>query len=154
MPVFIYICTYCVTLWNKMSLTCWLYTLNSPVEGSPASRKRQFGFTSLPNDNGGKKLFPIICSKHLSLRAYMLTHWKTTLKYMHGLDLMILLKNKKFYKFWTNESFDVSCSNGYSCDAILSYFYSVQSTQVNVATYLSFFMMHFHFENASRIIEE
>lgn len=100
MPVFIYICTYCVTLWNKMSLTCWLYTLNSPVEGSPASRKRQFGFTSLPNDNGGKKLFPIICSKHLSLRAYMLTHWKTTLKYMHGLDLMILLKNKKFYKFW------------------------------------------------------
>lgn len=91
-----------------MSLTCWLYTLNSPVEGSPASRKRQFGFTSLPNDNGGKKQFLLISSKPLSVRADMWTHWKTALKNMHGLDLIILLKNKKFYKFWTNESFDVS----------------------------------------------
>lgn len=109
MPVLIYIYTYTV-LWNKISQSCWFCTLHDPVEGSPAGRKKQFGFTSLPDDNGGKKLFLLISSKHLAKTTYILTHWKTVLKNMHHLDLIILLGNRNFTNFGqiSVQSFDDS----------------------------------------------
>lgn len=36
----------------------------------------------------------------------MLTHWKIALEKIRGFGLTVLLGNKEFYKFWTNESSD------------------------------------------------
>lgn len=98
MPFLLCIYIYSVTLGNKAALTCLLYTLRSPVEGSAAGRKRQSGFTSGPDDNGGKKLFLLISRKRLAKRAHMLTHWKPALEKNAWFSYFIG-KQKEFYKF-------------------------------------------------------
>lgn len=71
---------YYTVLYKTIALTCKIYTLHRPVEGSPAGRK-EFAFTSLPDDNGGKKLFLLISAEHLAKRAFILIHcWKTALE--------------------------------------------------------------------------
>lgn len=40
-----------------------------------------------------------VSSKHLAKRAYMLTHWRTALENMQGLDLIVLLWKKNFDKW-------------------------------------------------------
>lgn len=82
----------------------------------------------------------------------MLTHWKTALKNVHGLDLIILLKNKKFYKFWTNESFDVSLVlMVIACYFVL--FLQCLKYSSKCGNIFDFFVMHFQLENAPRVLK-
>lgn len=89
-----------------------------------------------------------VSSKYLAKRACMLTHWKTALDNMQGLDLIVLLWKKNFRQMNYTPilvlTFDDSGVPMFIAMMVFCLFYSVKSTQVSVATSLSFYNIFFN----------
>lgn len=125
-------------LWKKMSLTCWLYTLHSPVEGSRDGRNRQIWF-HICNDNGGENCFWQTSSQE---SMYVDPREDCFREYARfRFNCFIVKKNIWQISHATLSvlTFDDSGVPMFSiCGGLLS-LNSVKSTQMNMATSLSFY---------------